>query len=151
MNDKVIKFFDSLQDTVKQDLDKLKKLNYLDEDYTVSRNKQLKKNLVAYGKDLIEFTKNPIDYINQMHEDDYVHDVLMINGQLYFVYEDEKLDVQSMTEEEKENELEQFCNPINEDDYLDDEEGDVKTQLTYKIFENSMKLMEKYGMSPLHG
>ena len=105
MNDKVIKFFDSLQDTVKQDLDKLKKLNYLDEDYTVSRNKQLKKNLVAYGKDLIEFTKNPIDYINQMHEDDYVHDVLMINGQLYFVYEDEKLDVQSMTEEEKENEL----------------------------------------------
>ena len=40
---------------------------------------------------------------------------------------------------------------INEDDYLDDEEGDVRTQLTYKIFENSMKLMEKYGMSPLHG
>lgn len=143
MNKEVNEIFEKLKIEAKKDLKNLRNKQYINENYTVKENKRLKKSLIDLGKALIEFAKNPLNAC--CHEP--LFDIVLIEGKLYEVYSEEKEDFLKMTQEEKQEELNQMDFSILQtlgDEFLWYEEGDTRDNLPYEIFKNSCKVMKKF-------
>jgi hypothetical protein len=148
MTDKVKKIFEELRIAAEKDLKILKNTDFIDEDLSVTHNKRIKASLISIGKSLVKYSKNPINFLNeQWNSDNKLHNIILIDGKLYEVYEDEKEDFQKMTEDEKKEELNQTDLSIFQllvDDFLYYEEGDTRDNLPYEIFKNSSQVMKKF-------
>ena len=142
-----------LKKAVELDLDKLNKTKYIDEElYTVSRNKILKKSLINYGKDLLEFVKNHVDFCNRNLEegDVRVHDIVLHKGELYWIYESDKDYIENIFDENGDDYLntDQVSHRVVVNcelgGYFIDEEGDTCSELSYEYFQNAENVMKKY-------
>ncbi len=143
--------FKELEQFIVIDLNNLKKTKYINEDlYTVSRNKELKKSLLEYGKDLLKFSQNPIKFCNEQlgweNTNSEIYEIIFHEGKLYLVYKQDLDILHELFDKDSDNYLntDMLSNPVDCDDYLSYEESDTRCNLSYNYFKNAESVFEKY-------